>query len=171
MSAIAIVLIVVVLAVVAAAVLFFIRRRSEEEEPVAASVPNTFRLPEREMWDEIPVVVGAPPVVPPIVVAVVTWPARIQRTGESLDAEARLRLITDLGMLRASWCVPILEQASEEETDPDLRTAAQTALAKCRRVDARGTSATQTQARTEEEPTVSSNGHATPHAPLPPQAG
>jgi hypothetical protein len=49
-----------------------------------------------------------------------------------LDDADRLKLINDLGMLRASWCVPLLQRACEEEHDPANRAAAQTALALCR---------------------------------------
>ena len=60
-----------------------------------------------------------------------TWPQRVQRNAGALDRDARLRLIGDLGLLRATWCVPILEQAVGEETDAELRDAATAALAKC----------------------------------------
>ena len=62
----------------------------------------------------------------------VTWTKQFDASSEPLDDAARLRLIDDLGMLRASWCIPLLEQALREETDPAHRDAAQRALASCR---------------------------------------
>jgi hypothetical protein len=69
-------------------------------------------------------------------VASPSWPQRAHRVNGALDDEARLRLMKDLGMLRAAWCVPILEQAAEEESNPELHAAALAALARCRRPDA-----------------------------------
>ncbi|HEX3464407.1 MAG TPA: hypothetical protein VHS78_10210 [Candidatus Elarobacter sp.] len=61
----------------------------------------------------------------------ITWTRQFDPHSGPLDDAARLRLIEDLGMLRASWCVPLLEQACREETDPAHREAAQRALASC----------------------------------------
>ncbi len=69
-------------------------------------------------------------------VASPSWPERVHRAKGTLDDEARLRLIRDLGLLRAAWCVPILERAAEEEMIPELHAAALAALGKCRRPDA-----------------------------------
>ena len=60
------------------------------------------------------------------------WAKQFEPRSGTLDNAARLKLITDLGMLRAAWCVPLLERACEEETDPANQTAAQAALARCR---------------------------------------
>src|ERR1700733_7058225 len=60
------------------------------------------------------------------------WTQQFEPRSGALDDEARLRLINDLGMLRAPWCVPLLVLACEEETDPAHRVAAQLALARCR---------------------------------------
>ena len=60
------------------------------------------------------------------------WAKQFEPRSGTLDNAARLKLITDLGMLRAAWCVPLLERAYEEESDPTNRAAAQAALARCR---------------------------------------
>jgi hypothetical protein len=60
------------------------------------------------------------------------WTTPFEPRSGSLDEAARLRLIRDLGMLRAEWCVPLLEQAYEEETGLALRVAVQGALERCR---------------------------------------
>jgi hypothetical protein len=62
----------------------------------------------------------------------VRWTEQFEPRSGPLDDAARLRLINDLGMLRASWSVPLLVRACEEETDPAHRVAAQLALARCR---------------------------------------
>jgi hypothetical protein len=61
----------------------------------------------------------------------ITWPQLVARDSTRLDDEARLRLINDLALVRAPWCVPILQRASEEERDPANREAALDALAAC----------------------------------------
>jgi hypothetical protein len=66
----------------------------------------------------------------------IRWTQQFEPRSGSLDDEARLRLINDLGMLRAPWCVPLLVQACEEETEPAHRVAAQLALARCREENA-----------------------------------
>jgi hypothetical protein len=60
------------------------------------------------------------------------WSKQFEPRSGTLDDAARLKLINDLGMLRASWCVPLLERACEEEIDPANHAAAQAALARCR---------------------------------------
>jgi len=62
----------------------------------------------------------------------ITWTKQFDPRSGALDDAARLRLIEDLALLRAPWCVPILEQACREETDPANRNAAQRALTLCR---------------------------------------
>ncbi|MCW3101223.1 MAG: hypothetical protein JWL77_6841 [Chthonomonadaceae bacterium] len=64
----------------------------------------------------------------------ITWTKQFEPRSGQLSDEARLRLINDLGLLRAPWCVPLLSQACEEEIDPAHRVAAQLALARCREV-------------------------------------
>jgi hypothetical protein len=59
------------------------------------------------------------------------WPKMFAPKSGRLDDEARLRLIHDLALVRAAWCVPILQQAYEEERNPDLRRAAREALTAC----------------------------------------
>lgn len=59
------------------------------------------------------------------------WPMEL--SGDAvLDDDARLRLIGDLGLIGAPWCVALLERALEEETDETHRHAVQGALAACR---------------------------------------
>ncbi|HZO92233.1 MAG TPA: hypothetical protein VFB22_00560 [Candidatus Baltobacteraceae bacterium] len=71
-------------------------------------------------------VVGEPvPVAPTI-----RWAQQFASRGE-LDDAARLKLINDLGFLRAAWCVPLLSEAYREERDPALRAAALDALEAC----------------------------------------
>ncbi|BDE06813.1 hypothetical protein WPS_20890 [Vulcanimicrobium alpinum] len=61
----------------------------------------------------------------------ITWPQRFDpRVGE-LDDEARIRLLGDLAIVRAVWCLPILELATREETAPEVLAAARAALAAC----------------------------------------
>ena len=62
----------------------------------------------------------------------ITWTQQFEPRSGALSDEARLKLINDLGLLRAPWCVPLLARAYEEETDPAHRVAAQLALARCR---------------------------------------
>jgi hypothetical protein len=148
-----VVLIVLGVAIIVGWVLLTRRRGS----PEAVRVPVPVAVPVREdvafdvgvaaEVDDLPVEVSVPePAASP------SWPERVHRTKGALDDEARLRLIGDLGMLRAAWCVPILERAAEEEMNPDLHAAALAALAKCRRPAA----------------TIATNGHV--HAPVPEEA-
>lgn len=55
------------------------------------------------------------------------WPSQVAGA-EPLDDEARQRLLGDLGIVRAPWCVPILAQAYAEESKSALRCAALLAL-------------------------------------------
>ena len=61
----------------------------------------------------------------------ITWPALFAPESRNLDEEARLRLINDLALVRAPWCLPILKRACEEEREPALRQAAHDAAAAC----------------------------------------
>jgi hypothetical protein len=64
--------------------------------------------------------------------AVTHWAKQFEPRSGTLDDAARLKLINDLGMLRAPWCVPLLKRAYEEESDPANRVAAQAALSRYR---------------------------------------
>lgn len=61
----------------------------------------------------------------------ITWPQLVAPGSTGLDDEARLRLIKDLTLVRAPWCVPILQKAYEEEREPAHREAALDALTAC----------------------------------------
>ena len=60
----------------------------------------------------------------------IRWSQQLASRGD-LDDAARLKLINDLGFLRAAWCVPLLTEAYREERDPALRAAALDALEAC----------------------------------------
>jgi hypothetical protein len=61
----------------------------------------------------------------------ITWPTLFEPQSKNLDDEARLRLINDLALVRAPWCLPILRRACEEEREPAMRQAAHDAVAAC----------------------------------------
>jgi hypothetical protein len=61
----------------------------------------------------------------------ITWPSLFAPESKDLDGAARLRLINDLALVRAPWCIPILRKACEEEREPALRQAAHDAVAAC----------------------------------------
>jgi len=61
----------------------------------------------------------------------ITWPSRLSSGTAPMADDARLRLIRDLGLIRAAWVVPILTQASNEEREPAHRDAVRQALAAC----------------------------------------
>jgi hypothetical protein len=150
-----VVLIVLGIAIIVGAIVVRLRRASPHAEPLPVRVPVAaplradvaFDVDVPDAVDDVPEAVSIPE--PP---ASPSWPERVHRANGALDDEARLRLIKDLGMLRAAWCVPILERAAEEETNPDLHLAALAALAKCRRPTAPS----------------ASNGHV--HNPVPEEA-
>jgi hypothetical protein len=56
------------------------------------------------------------------------WSRQFDPAGGTLSDEARLKLIADLGLIRADWSAAILEQAVSEETDPAHISAVRTAL-------------------------------------------
>jgi hypothetical protein len=64
----------------------------------------------------------------PLEPPVPAWTSQVAARTEPLDDEARERLLGDLGIVRAPWCVPILAQAYAEESKPALRCAALLAL-------------------------------------------
>ena len=105
------------LAIVAIAVLALTRRgASEETAAVVAGAP-----PVLDYEGEARLVPRDPEI---------TWPKLLTPTS-ALDEEARLRLINDLALVRAPWCVPILQKAFEEEQAPANRDAALAALKSC----------------------------------------
>lgn len=61
-----------------------------------------------------------------------TWAKQFDSSSGPLSDEARLALIEDLALLRAPWCIPLLEQACHQESSSSHRIAAQRALALCR---------------------------------------
>ncbi len=61
----------------------------------------------------------------------IRWASQLAPSGGTLDDAARLKLIGDLGFLRAAWCVPLLTEAYKEERDPAVRRAALEALEAC----------------------------------------
>ncbi len=64
----------------------------------------------------------------------ITWTRQFEPRSGSLDDAARLKLIEDLAMLRAPWCVKLLEKAATEEQIPANRAAAERALARAQNV-------------------------------------
>src|ERR1700730_6687993 len=128
--------IVVGVAIIVGAIVGSFRRGSAKpvRGPGPAAAPPrpgvAFAAEVPDAADDVPDEVSVPEAVPSP-----SWPERVHRANDVLDDEARLRLIKDLGMLRAAWCVPILEQAAEEESNPELHAAALAALAKCRRLN------------------------------------
>jgi HEAT repeat protein len=71
--------------------------------------------------------------------APIAWPQQLLNGEASLEPEARLRLIDDLGLIGAAWCVPLLARAYEEETDATTMRAVLRALNACRDPSARPT--------------------------------
>ncbi len=65
----------------------------------------------------------------------IRWPTRLGSASGAMDDEARLRLIRDLGLIRAAWVVPILTQAYKEEREPIHLDALRGALAACDQAD------------------------------------
>jgi hypothetical protein len=63
----------------------------------------------------------------------ITWTKQFNPKSGSLDHGTRLCLIHDFALLRAPWCIPLLEQACREERDPAHLAAAQRALEVCQR--------------------------------------
>jgi HEAT repeat protein len=71
--------------------------------------------------------------------AQIAWPQQLLNGEGSLEPEARLRLIDDLGLIGAAWCVPLLARAYDEETDAAATHAVLRALNACRDPSARPT--------------------------------
>jgi hypothetical protein len=74
--------------------------------------------------------------VPAVDEPAVRWTKQFEPQSGALSDETRLRLINDLGMLGASWCIPLLMQAYDQETDPAFRVSAQLALRRCQEREA-----------------------------------
>jgi hypothetical protein len=89
-------------------------------EPVAVADPP----PQPEEEEDPAPVVAAP---------AITWTAQLNST--PLDDTARERLIDDLAMLRAAWCVPLLAKAYDEEVLASHRRRALVALANCEQAE------------------------------------
>lgn len=119
------ILVLVVIAVLAAAFFALTRR---DTAAVRSREPELADEADRVVSEPVPVN-GAAQVAEP---NRITWTKQLDPSSATLDDAARLRLIEDLALLRAPWCVPILEQATREESDPAHRDAAQRALALCR---------------------------------------
>jgi HEAT repeat protein len=68
--------------------------------------------------------------------AAIGWPREFNGAGQ-LDDDARLRLIEDLGLIAAPWCVSLLMRAYDEETRPTHVRAVLRALGACRDAAAR----------------------------------
>lgn len=62
----------------------------------------------------------------------ITWTTALG-SDTALDDAAREKLLGDMQLIGAAWCVPLLERAVEEERDQTLRDAAVRALETCRR--------------------------------------
>lgn len=128
------ILVLVVVAVLIAAFVLLMRRDSAA---VRSGEPEIADEDDRVVSEPVPVNGSAQITEPDRI----TWTKQFDPRSGALGDAARLRLIEDLALLRAPWCVPILEQASREESDPAHRDAAQRALALCREA---GSSKTQT---------------------------
>jgi hypothetical protein len=144
MFVISFVLIVLGVAVIAAALVVTMRRSggvgvavmrprgSPPPRPAEVRTEESVAFDEDVIVEPYPAAVVAELVTAPPAVPQPIWPDRVQRNAAPLDAAARLRLIADLALLRAGWCIPILEEACAQETDPALHAAAAAALARCR---------------------------------------
>ena len=62
----------------------------------------------------------------------ITWTQQFEPRSGTLDDAARLKLIHDLEMLRAPWCVELLRQAVAEEPTAANREAAERAIRRIR---------------------------------------
>jgi len=113
-------ILVIAIVVVVGAVIVFVMSRAREGDAVAVAADSA-RAPfdddgEARMIEREPEV---------------TWPALFAPESKDLDDAARLRMINDLALVRAPWCLPILRKACEEEREPALRQAAHDAVAAC----------------------------------------
>jgi hypothetical protein len=125
------VLLIVIGLVVALAAMAFIVIGRRQTVPVVARAFDDFHG--AVVSDPMPISAVEPPVAFERYIA---WTKEVDSRSGGLSDEARLRLINDLGLLRAPWCIPLLAQAYEEETAPEHRVAVQLALARCRKHNA-----------------------------------
>jgi hypothetical protein len=70
----------------------------------------------------------APRALPPAPALAASWTRAILDSDEPLDVPARIDAIERLAMVGQPWCVESLNHALNEETDEDVRDAAERAL-------------------------------------------
>lgn len=121
----AVLLIVIGLAVALAAVAFVVNGRRQ----TASVAARAFDVGEGLISEPLPTSAMDPERIADKVN--ILWAKQFEPRSGELSDDVRLRLINDLGLLRAPWCVPLLTQAYAEERDPVLRAAAQIALTRC----------------------------------------
>jgi hypothetical protein len=122
------VLLIVIGLVIALATVTFILNQRRQTAPVAVRLIDDFE-------DGIltkPLLISALEPAPVAEKVQFGWTKQFEPRSGELSDEARLRLINDLGMLGAPWCVSLLVQAYEEESSATNKGAAQLALARCR---------------------------------------
>jgi len=118
-------IIVIVVGVIIVGFVTSRRRTDDESVPVSPLVPAPWPIDD---GSEAHLVPRDPEI---------RWPSRLGSMSGPMDGDARLRLIRDLGLIRAAWVVPILTQAYKEEREPSHRDAVRQALAACEHPDAR----------------------------------
>lgn len=57
------------------------------------------------------------------------WPKLVDEEIQSADAALRLEMVERLSLVPGSWSRNVLERAQQEETDPNVRSAIERALA------------------------------------------
>jgi hypothetical protein len=120
--------ILIVVVVVALAAAFFMLTRRDAVAAPAASANFVDEAEDGVVSEPVPVNGTAQGSEPDRI----TWLSQFDPNVGVLDDAGRMRLINDLALLRATWCIPLLEQACREESDPAHRAAAERALASCR---------------------------------------
>jgi hypothetical protein len=138
-----IVMVVVVVAIALAAVVLVMRAPGRDTAvvlPPAAPLTATDALaafsetspPARRADDAASVDIATPALSEASTAAIAStplgWTTLVTEDQSVLDADARIRLLADLGIVRAPWCVPILIRAYDEERDPAVRRAVLVAL-------------------------------------------
>jgi hypothetical protein len=111
--------VIAIVLVVGAAIVYVLLRSGGERAvavPTDAAAPGFYDEGEARLVERDPAI---------------TWPSLFDPGSTNLDEATRLRLINDLALVRAPWCVPILRRACEEEREPALRQAAHDAVAAC----------------------------------------
>ncbi len=89
---------------------------------VAIFVP--FRSSANRLETDVAPVAAAP------VEAVPHWPELVEPSATACDVGARLDLVDALASIRSPWAIGVLHQADDEETDPTVRAAIASALAR-----------------------------------------